>query len=45
MEPIIILALLASCGWLLRKLSVANKDNSDLRARNESLKRQLARVR
>jgi hypothetical protein len=37
------LALLA--GWLAVQLSAAKKENADLRIRNDSLKRQLVRMR
>jgi hypothetical protein len=43
MTSMAIVALLALCGWLIIKLSGANKDIADLRARVESLKRQMLR--
>jgi hypothetical protein len=45
MTSMAIVALLALCGWLIIKLSGANKDIADLRARVESLKRQMLRMR
>jgi hypothetical protein len=41
----IIVVLLSVCGWLVLKLTIANKDNAELRIRIDSLKRQLLRAR
>jgi len=40
-----IVALLLLCGWLAIKWIGASKDNAELRARIDSLKRQLLRMR
>jgi hypothetical protein len=45
MTMAIIALLLALCGWLAVKLTMANKANADLQTRVESLKRQLVRLR
>jgi hypothetical protein len=45
MTTVFIAILCALCGWLGVKLLAANKDNADLRTRNDSLKRQLQRLR
>ncbi|HXC60350.1 MAG TPA: hypothetical protein VN645_13635 [Steroidobacteraceae bacterium] len=41
----VIAALLSLCALLTLKLSSANKDRAELRARVDSLKRQLLRMR
>jgi len=38
-------ALVGLCAWLAVKLGAANKDNAALRARIESMRRQLHRMR
>ena len=45
MSMTIIGLLLALSGWLMLRLSAANKDNAELRSRVDSLKRQLLRAR
>jgi hypothetical protein len=45
MTSTIIVLLLALSGWLAVKLTMANKANSDLQIRVDSLKRQLVRMR
>lgn len=45
MTSTIIVLLLALCGWLAVKLTVANKANAELQTRIDSLKRQLVRMR
>jgi hypothetical protein len=41
----VIFALVLLCGLLILKLSTANKERAELRARVDSLKRQLVRMR
>jgi hypothetical protein len=45
MTSAVIVVLLSVCGWLALKLTIANKDNAQLRIRIDSLKRQLLRER
>lgn len=45
MTMTIIALLLALCGWLAVKLTMANKANAELQTRVDSLKRQLVRLR
>lgn len=45
MTAAIIGTLLALCAWLATKLGAANRDNTELRTRVDSLKRQLLRLR